>query len=163
MAPHHYVHGGCHHNRLVHRQVHRGQKIVRNPMRHLANHIRRRRHHHQRLRRLSLVDVLNRCPSRHLASRPERANHLVPADCRKGERRHKLLRPRCHHDMRIETGLLQSAHQLHRPVRRNPSTNPDRYLRAHPTILSPARSKKALAAYRNPRYIYRRSQYSDSQ
>ncbi len=155
MLPHIHIHRRSHHHRSRRRQKHRRQKIISQPMRKLRQHIRRRRSHHQQPRRLRLFNMLDRRLAlfrpRPSLRTPKRRYHPMARDRRKRQRPHKLLRRLCHHHIRIESRILQQAHQLHRLVSRNPPAHPDRHFHSsHTHHQTSAVSDLSHSSHHNP-------------
>src|SRR5208337_678876 len=114
MTPHVHVHRRSHHHRSRGRQVQRGKKILRQPVRKARKRRCRRWSHQQRINRLRHANVFHRGVQRRIgvALREHLGDHFFSGQRGKGQRTHKLLRRGGHHHLHPHSAILQPSCNL---------------------------------------------------
>ncbi len=120
MVPHVHIHRRRHKHRRSRSQIQRGKKIVGDAMGKFRQNVGRGRSDNERVGPLRLGDMVNAVLFGRGIARvpllPQAGDDFVAGERGKGERLHKLLRRRCHHDVHLNRLPLHGAHQLRRLV-----------------------------------------------
>jgi hypothetical protein len=149
VLPHVYVHGGRHHHRADESQVHRGEKIVGQPMGHLGHQVGRRRSDRQDLVLLGHGDVFDGA-----LDGEQVGEHFAPGQRGKREGPDEFLRGRGHDDADLMVLLHEQTRQLRGFVGRYTSTDPQDDLHGRSGLADLGVNARALAPrapFRAPR------------